>query len=459
MFKSKNDKDGIIRTQLSKLEENELQMAEKSKELLEIVTRLSGFDVGMKQIGSRLTDFAVELAELSETNLAILEETSANMTHANEFINETTATLQNLAEEAGQLSSQNKESRQLLREVYTLKENVLEDNEQMNDQINHLVELTSEVNKIVESVQGIAVQTNLLALNASIEAARAGEHGRGFAVVADEVRELADSTKQNLAGMQSVVQDIGKAAEAGKVSLECSIRSGNEMGEKIDQVTRTIGANMEMLEDVTKSIDDIYGSMEGIRQASSDIGSALGETANSADHLSAMTRTIREEADQTVAYAGKIIHIDDELSDLSKKMYQELLRTKRSITNEELSEIIKKAITAHKDWISNLKRMVDRMEVSPIQTNAKKCAFGHFYYVIDIGNPKISQDWKSIDSYHQKFHACGDTVLRCIRNKDADGAKKAYEESLALFEKVLEILNKIDRTIQKMTGAGERIFE
>ena len=216
MFKGKKDKDAIIRTQLAKLEANENYIAERSHEILEIITKLSGFDVGMKRLGVRLKDYVSELTDVSEANLAILEETTANMNQANDYINGTAGTLENLAEEASQLSEKNQESRKLLQEVQQLKDNVIEDNNIMNEQINQLLALTLEVNKIVESVQGIAAQTNLLALNASIEAARAGEQGRGFAVVADEVRELADSTKENLAGMEVVVKNIGKAAEAGK---------------------------------------------------------------------------------------------------------------------------------------------------------------------------------------------------------------------------------------------------
>lgn len=459
MFKAKKDKDAIIRTQLAKLEANENYIAERSHEILEIITRLSGFDVGMKRLGVRLKEYVAELTEVSEANLAILEETTANMNQANDYINGTAGTLEHLAEEAGQLSEKNQESRKLLQEVQNLKDNVIEDNNIMNEQINQLLALTLEVNKIVESVQGIAAQTNLLALNASIEAARAGEQGRGFAVVADEVRELADSTKENLSGMEVVVKNIGKAAEAGKASLDRSIQSNNEMGAKIDLVALTMGANMDLLDVVTKSVDSIHQSMEGIRQSASDINNAMEETAESADQLSSLTRILKDEADETVDFAGQIMSIDDELSDFSKEMYRGLMATSRSISNEELEDMTEKAITAHIEWLATLKEMIDEMKINPLQTNYKKCAFGHAYYVIDIKHPKLMQEWKSIEDYHKRFHESGANAVRCLKRKDAEGARMAYTEAEKISETLIGILKKLHKEIQQMTASGERVFE
>jgi len=65
-------------TQFEKLMDNEKRMSNAAKEILQITNAISSFDVGMTHISEQLMKFAEELAILSESNLAIVEETTAN---------------------------------------------------------------------------------------------------------------------------------------------------------------------------------------------------------------------------------------------------------------------------------------------------------------------------------------------------------------------------------------------
>lgn len=79
---------------------------------------------------------------------------------------------------------------------------------------------TTEVDRILSEIGGIAKQTNLLALNAAIEAARAGEAGRGFAVVADEVRELSTRTAQFSGEISHVMSGMSQAVKDTEVAIQ-----------------------------------------------------------------------------------------------------------------------------------------------------------------------------------------------------------------------------------------------
>lgn len=117
---------------------------------------------------------------------------------------------------------------------------------------------SSEVTKILKTIDEIAFQTNILALNAAIEAARAGDAGAGFAVVAEEVRALA---QRSAAAARETGDRLGHTAEKTALATELAGDVETRFRE-ILEAARTVD---EIVAQVTRSCQE---QTDGVRQIS-----------------------------------------------------------------------------------------------------------------------------------------------------------------------------------------------
>ncbi len=434
------------------------RMTVSSMNLMETASALSTFDVGLAHISNGLKNFSVEMADLSESNLAVVEETNATMNQVNNNIQQTTQTLSKLADESHYLEEKNNESSDLIDDVSVLKENLYQDTNELKEKMSQLVELVKGIEDIVESVGNIAGQTNLLALNASIEAARAGEHGKGFAVVAEEVRQLADSTKYELTNMKEFVGKIYEASAHGKESMKRAVESVDQMSGKIDQVGKTVGENIEMLNGVIRSVNDINDNMQLIHTATVEVNAAMEQCSSDAEHLTDLTHIIKQSADDSVIYASGIAEIDDRISDVTTELYKGVDDGIVMISNEEFNDIIEKAKMAHVKWIEVAEQMVNDMKVRPLQLNSHKCAFGHYYYAIPIKNPIIAAKWSKIEKIHADFHGKGQFVISSILSGNEKKAREHMEEIKASSVELKKILDDVSNAVIQLTKEGKSIF-
>lgn len=156
--------------------------------------------------------------------------------------------------------------------VLNVKEQIVSSNHEMSNLVSAMSDIrqsSSEIQKIVGAIQGIADQTNLLSLNASVEASRAGEAGKTFAVVAKEIRDLAarsaDAVKQTEelihASHQAVERGIRIADDTAK-SLSLVVEGANEVSSSVDQINSATQEQKKVLDHLTDHIDLISNAMQ-----------------------------------------------------------------------------------------------------------------------------------------------------------------------------------------------------
>lgn len=442
-----------------KLLSSEKMMASSTKRLLDTVINLSSFDVQISYLSKGLSKLAKNLSELSENNLSTVEETTAGITTINEAITGISIKLNDLSDSAIEIVDKNHKSNNQINEIDELRGTVIENASSMNNKISLLIELTENVSAIVDTVESIASQTNMLALNASIEASRAGTQGRGFAVVAEEIKKLAENTKISLDDMRAIVLDIKVATNEGKESMDNTINFTNQMSGKISNVHTTITENVGLLEETMSGIKLISEDINEMKLAVGEINESMEASSKDAENLTNMTSKIFEDAEQSSIMAKKVSEIDDTLSDIVYSQMCVINQSAHPISNKEIIMQIKKAKESHINWFNILKTMIVNMELSPLQLNSNKCAFGHFYHSIDIGHPTIALKWKSIDKLHNSFHSIGDKVKTAIKFDDNLTAKKLENEAQKISNEMFEILDFILNELENTEEYENSLFK
>ena len=161
--------------------------------------------------------------------------------------------------------------------------------QQMVAAMEKISESSSEIGKIIDTIENIAFQTNILALNAAVEASRAGSAGKGFSVVSDEVRNLASKSDE--------------AAKATKELIESSIAAVMEGDQVVNKVTDSLDRSNSISQNVTTKMNAVVEAVENQTNAISQVTEGI-------DQISAVVQS-------TSATSEKSATTSQELSDQS----------------------------------------------------------------------------------------------------------------------------------------------
>jgi len=282
-------------------------------EIGELVFWFNSFIEKLQGVIKRVVDTSLPIAYTAENIQRLSNDTIISFTKQSESVIQSRQSVDEMSQSVGEITrnaadaataAQNaNEEADLGREVVLKTVAGIEELAQIvadtSDTINQLQQDSNRVNVVLDVIKGIAEQTNLLALNAAIEAARAGEQGRGFAVVADEVRNLASRTQESteeinlmLIQLQTAASKAVSMMDNSRQSVEASVNSANQAGERLMLITETVNTISDMNGAIAVATEEqsqvaiiMVGQVEDIQLCAQDASTASNEIANVTNDL------------------------------------------------------------------------------------------------------------------------------------------------------------------------------
>lgn len=320
----------LVNAKKDELERNNEQVQNVLASVQSLSENLFSAGTALSSISENESASAQELAatieQLLESSNLLSSKTDESMTNLHELNSWESVVADNVEKveiTSKDLIDKSNVNQKLLNDLHSINSEVSESMRTTIDVAQKLSEAVKEIGVTLNLISEISASTNLLALNASIEAARAGDAGRGFAVVATEVGNLANSTNESLAEVESVIARVQSNVNEITLHVEENSQKLNIQKEYFNNVFESMKDMTELLNvsvDAINTMGEAHYKQSEVIKNTVYINQAIAESIKNENEqfvsINSMAESNAYDIADVAAQASAINDMVDEMSRL-----------------------------------------------------------------------------------------------------------------------------------------------
>ena len=322
----RNDELGDIYRNCAKVQDTFKDMVRRINdsygELLAAAKSLSEMAENTTESAENVSVAVEEISEGARTQADSTQEARDNVTQMSAQIGMITQEVDAMAEYAGDMAEQEKESERIVEELSISGDRTKKTVAKVAEQIAIMNHSVSGIKEAVSMIQSIADETDLLSLNASIEAARAGAAGRGFAVVAEQISKLSLSSAQSSREIEHILGEISKindtmVAVMAEVSDSMDVQQCRLEETKVTYraVSESVEKSLENIQRIKGKIDILNTSGNSINETIESLAAIAEQNAASASNTMEATENMNGTMNQVRKSASELLLLADRLQE------------------------------------------------------------------------------------------------------------------------------------------------
>jgi methyl-accepting chemotaxis protein len=405
----------------------------------------------MQTMQARLTDVIVSVKTGADEVSNASQEMSQGNTNLSQRTEEQASSLEETASSMEQMTATVKQNADNARQANQLAAGAREQAEKGGQVVSEAVSAMGEINTsskqiadIIGVIDEIAFQTNLLALNAAVEAARAGEQGRGFAVVASEVRNLAQRSATAAKEIKGLIQDSVAKVEDGS-------RLVDESGRTLEDIVTAVKKVSDIVAEIAAASAEQSSGIEQVNKAIVQMDEMTQQNAALVEEAAAASEAMNEQA-RGMSGLMAFFTVDAH----TVVVTEETGASSQREVGMDFGMDFGSARSKHLMWKSRLRRFLNGQEaMSQDQAvSHKQCDLGKWLYSQGLKRYGQLQEMQELEKVHQRLHGVIKRIVEFKHGGQQDQAEREFEQVEPISQKVVSLLNAIERQANQESGEG-----